>query len=41
MILACSAAMPPKYDGAGVAMSTSAMAMSEKQSPAIPAEISM
>ena len=31
--LARSAAMPPKYDGAGVAISTSAMAISEKHQP--------
>ena len=39
--LARSTAMPPRYDGAGVAVSTSAKAITEKQSPAMPAETSM
>jgi len=41
MIRARSAASPPRYDGAGVAISTSARAIKEKISPATPAEISM
>ena len=33
--------MPPRYDGAGVAVSTSTNAITEKQTPAIAADTSM
>ena len=41
MSFARSAAMPPRYDGAGVAVHTNTNAITEKHRPAMPAEMSM